>query len=121
TERFTVATNGRAEDHEILHGAAKRDTDDDPESSREKTELRRQRWPDQRTGPRNRSEVVTENHPTICRREVAPVVEPHRWRRPSGVEREHVARDELAVEPVCDGVRTQRGDQQPRCIHSFTA
>ena len=40
-----------AEDDEILHRAAERDADDDPERAGEKSELRGERRPDERAGP----------------------------------------------------------------------
>src|SRR5204863_10001392 len=103
-QRFSIATDRRAEDHEVLHCAAKRDADDYPERAGKKSELGRQCWTNQWTRSRDCREVVAEDDPAIRRHEVAAVVETRRGSRPRCIERENPARDELAVKPVRDCV-----------------
>jgi hypothetical protein len=56
-QRFTVAANRRGENDEIMHRAADTHTDDEPEQTGEKAELRRERA-DQRTGAGDRGEMM---------------------------------------------------------------
>jgi len=116
-EGFPVPPHRCAENHEILNRSADRHPDDDPERAGKKSELRGERWSYERPGPRNRGEVVTENDPPVGRHEVSAVIEPHRRRGASGIERENAAGYEPAVKPVRHRVRAKRRDQQPRGIH----
>jgi hypothetical protein len=77
------------------------------------TMIHSERRADQRPGTGDRGEVVAEHDPAVGRHEVAPVVEPHRRRRPRGVEREHARGDDPAVEAVGDRVGAQRRGEQP--------
>ena len=112
-ERLAVAAERRAENDAVLHRAAERDADDDPERAREVAELRRERWPHEGPGARDRREVVAEDDPPVCWHEVAAVVEPHRRSRPRRVEGKDVGRDELAVEAIRDRVDAEGGDEEP--------
>ena len=84
-------------------------------------ELRRQRRPDQRPGPGDRREVVPEDHPAVGRHEVAPVVDALRRRRPAGVEREQLGREERPVESVRDRVHGDRRDDEPDRVDRLAA
>ncbi len=58
----------RSEKHNhVVHAAAESCADQDPKRAGQKTELRRQHRADQRPRPRDRREMMAENHPTICR------------------------------------------------------
>jgi hypothetical protein len=46
-----LAANAGGEDHEIVHRAAKTDADHQPQQSRQKSELRREHWANQRPAP----------------------------------------------------------------------
>src|SRR5882672_7265879 len=65
--------------------------------------------------------MVSEHDPPIRRREIASVVETHRRRGARRIERENLAGDEPAVEPVRHSVSTQCRDQQPRGIDRLAA
>ena len=95
---------GWRQDHEVLHGAAEHDADQDPERAGQVAELRREDRADERARPGDRGEVVAEDDPAVGRDEVAPVVEPHGRRRAPVVEREDPPREEARVEAVADGV-----------------
>ena len=112
-ERLAVAPDRRDEDREVLHGAAQDDAQDEPERPRQKPELGRQRRPDQRARAGDRREMMAVGDPAVGRMEVAPVVEPLGGRRPLGIEREDLRRDESPVEPVRDQVRADAGDENP--------
>jgi hypothetical protein len=112
-ERLAVAADRRAEDDKVLDGAAECHADDDPDGAGQETELRGEGWTNERPGAGNGGEVVTEYDPAIGRHEIATVVEAFGRRRASGVQREHVGRDDPAVKPVGDHVRADGRDEQP--------
>ena len=64
-----------AEDHEVLHRAAERDADDDPDHAGQIAELRGERRADERAGSGDGREVMAEHDPVVRRHEVAAVVE----------------------------------------------
>ena len=114
-QRFAVASHRGAQDHEVLHGAAEHDADDEPERAGQEAELRGERRADQRAGAGDGREVVAEDHPLRCRHEIAAVVQAARpacARRASSPKT--VSRDESRIEPIGDGVRTDGGHHQPR-------
>src|SRR6185503_18844612 len=92
-----------------------------PECSGQKSELRGERWSDQRPRPRDRREVVAEDDPPIGGSEVATIVESHRRRRTSWIQREDSARDELAIEPVRHRVGAERGHEEPGSVDGLSA
>ena len=57
-ERLAVAADRGGEDHEVLHGAAECDADDDPDDAGQVAELRREGRPDQRSGAGDGREMV---------------------------------------------------------------
>ena len=120
-ERLAVAADRRAEDDEVLDGAAERHADDDPDGAGQEAELRGERRTDQRAGAGDGREVVTEHDPAVGRHEVAAVVEPLGRRRASGVEREDLGRDDPAVEPVGDEVRADGRGEEPGGADLFAA
>ncbi len=87
----SIAASGGAEDHAVLHRAAERDADDDPDGAGEESELRRERRADERPRPGDRREVLAEDDPFVGRHEIAAVLEAHGGRRACGVERETFA------------------------------
>src|SRR5207237_5381692 len=74
-ERLSIAPNRGGENDEILDRAAKDDADDDPDRAREKSELRGQRWTDQRAGASNGREMMAKDDPAIRRHVVASIVQ----------------------------------------------
>ena len=110
-ERLAVAADGRCENDKILNRTAERDADDDPDDAGQISELRGQRWSDERTRAGDRREVVAEDHPPVRRDKVASVIETDGRSRPPGVEREDLRRDQLAVKPIRDGVGTDSGGE----------
>src|SRR5436305_1786223 len=63
-ERFTISSNRRRQNHEILNGASERHTDDDPDDAWQVAELRRERRTDQRSRSGDRGEVMPEYDPS---------------------------------------------------------
>jgi len=100
---------------------AESDADDYPDRAGKKAELRGQRRSDEWSRPGDRREVVAEDDPPVGRSVVTTVIESHRGRRSSRIEREDLARDELAVEPIRHRVRAESGDEKPRRIHGLAA
>ena len=89
-----------------------------PEQSRRKAELGGKRWSHQRTGARNRREVMTEQHP-FRRRHVVMVVFIQMCRRCSTIVQGHyLGCEKCAVEAVSQGIETQHPDHQRQRIHS---
>ena len=102
-----LAVRGGADEQridEVLHRAAERDADDDPDDARQIAELRRERGSDERPRPGDRREMMSEHDPSVRRDEIATVVEPHGWRRAARVEGEDLRGDQFAVEAVRDRV-----------------
>ena len=81
---------------------AQRRPDQDPQGAGQVAELRRQHRPDERPGPRDRSEVMTERHPAIGRDEISAVIHDQRGRGALVIQHEHLGREPLAVETVTD-------------------
>ena len=113
-QRFPVAADGRAQDDEVLHGAAEHDADDDPEHTGQIAELGGERGADERARSGDGGEVVAEDDPAVRRREVAPVVQAIGGGEARIVEGKDARRDERAVEAIPDGVGQQGRDEQPR-------
>ena len=120
-KRLAVTPERRAQNHEILHCSAKRHSDDDPESAGQKSELRRERWSNERTWASDRREVMSKGDPLVGRREIAPVIKTNGGSGPVVVERENLCRDDLAVDAIRDDVRANSSSQQPRGIDGLTA
>ena len=64
-----------------MNGAAERGADQNPKCSRQKTKLRREHRPNQRSRAGDRSEMMAEDHPAICRHKIFAVVFYNRGRR----------------------------------------
>ena len=79
-ERLAVAAHARRQDDEVVHRAAERDADEDPEQPGQEAELRRQHRADQRAGAGDGGEVVAEQHPAVGGDEVLAVGEAMRGR-----------------------------------------
>src|SRR6202034_4218951 len=72
-ERAAVAPRARDQDDEVLRRAPEDDAEEDPQEPRVEAELRREDRADERAGPADGGEMVTEEHPAIRDVEVLPV------------------------------------------------
>ena len=72
---FPFRRTRRRENHEILHGAAERDADENPDHPGQESELRRERWSDEWSRSGDRREVMAEHDPPIRRDVVAAIVQ----------------------------------------------
>ncbi len=118
-QRAAVVPHRGHQHHEVLHRAGEDRADQDPERAGQVAELRREHRPDQRTGPRDRREMVAEQHPLVRGVEIAPVGARDRRRRPAVVEREDFGGEERAVETIGQDIRARRGDHQPQRVDLF--
>ncbi len=110
-ERFAVAPHRAKQDHEILHRAAEHGADENPQRSRQITELRGQHRPDQRSRPGNRREMMAEDNPFVRLDEIPAVVVNLARRGAAVVERQHARGDPFGIKPVADGVGADRRDE----------
>ena len=70
-----VAPGRGGQDHHVLHGPGQADADHQPDQARQIAELDRQHRPDQRTGTRDRREMMAEQDPAVGRIEVLAVAQ----------------------------------------------
>jgi hypothetical protein len=120
-ERAAVTPDRAEQRDEILHAAAERRADEDPERAGQVAELRGKGGPDQWARARDRGEVVAEHDPAIRRDEVAAVAETLGGCRARGVEREHLGREKRAVEPVAERVHAHGRDDEPHPVHRLAS
>ena len=71
---LAVASHGREQNDEVLHGTAQHRADQDPQRARQIAELRGQHRTDERAGTADRGEVVPEEHELVGLDEIAAVV-----------------------------------------------
>ena len=102
-QALAAAADRGGQHHHVLHRPGQADADHQPDQARHVAELDRQHRPDQRPRPRDRREVVAEEHPAVRRVEVLAVVESMRRRDPRVVERRDPGRQERAVVAIGDG------------------
>jgi hypothetical protein len=57
----------RGKDDKVVHRAAQRDANEDPQQPRQETKLRRQHRTDERPSAGNRRKVMAEQHPAVGR------------------------------------------------------
>ena len=120
-QRFPVPPHRSKQNHEILHRAAQARADDDPQRSRQISELRRQHRTHQRSRPGNRREVMAEHDPLIGGLEIVSVAQALGRRGPLVVQRHHARRDELAVKTVSRGIAARRRHHQPQAVDVLPA
>ena len=87
-------------DHRVVHAAAERGADQNPQRARQVAELRGERRPDERARPGDRREVVAEDDPLVRLHEVAAVVAHLGGGGPEVVEREYLRHEPGRVEAV---------------------
>ena len=75
----------------------------------------------ERSGAGDGGEVMSEDDPLVGGNKVAPVFETLGGSGAGVVERQDFRGDELAVEPITDGISTDRGDDQPHGVDVFSA
>ena len=111
-ERLAVAAHRTEQDDEILHRSPQHHPNQNPQRPGQVTELGRQHRADQRSGPRDGREMMAEHNPFVRLDVVPTVLVDLAGRGPSVVEREHARADPLRVEPIADGVGTERRQQE---------
>ena len=120
-KRFAIAAHREQQDHKILHAAAKHRPGQDPQGSRQITELRRQHRPHQWPWPGNGGKVVSVNHPLVGRNKIAAVFQPLGRRRPQRIKRQYPRGDKFAVKAVSQGIAAERRRHQPNRVDGFSA
>ena len=107
--------------HRIMHPAAERGADQDPQHARQIAELRRQHRPHQRPRPGDGREMVAEDHPLVRRHEVLAVAARHRGGRAAVVEGQHLGHQPGAVKPIGHREGADARDDQPQGVDRFAA
>src|SRR5262249_52513574 len=107
------------QNHKILHASRKCSACDQPQSSRQITELRRERRPNQRPRPRDRCKVVPKQNPFVCRNKIAAVVISLGRRRARIVKRNDSCGQECRIQPVGNQIATSCSNNEPSCTDSF--
>ena len=110
---FPRAPHGSEKHDHVVHAAAERRADQNPKRSRQKTKLRRQHRTDQRTGPGDGGEMMTECHPAIRRHEILAVILHDRGRRALVVQDEDFGREPFAVKTIADRRSHRARDDDP--------
>ena len=102
-----------------MRRAAQYHADEDPQGSGQVAELGGQHGANQRAGTRDRSEVVTEDDPTVGLHEFPAIFMAFAGRGPTVVEGQGLGGDPARVETVSDGVGAQSRDQDISRTHRF--
>ena len=115
-EAAAVAAGREQQDGHVLYAAAEDRTYQYPQRARQITELRGERRTHERTGARDRGEVMAEYDGTMCRHEIAAVVEALGWCGPRGIDHQHPCGDPGRVETIAEQVDAHRGSDDPQSI-----
>ena len=118
---FPVAPHRAEQNREILHAAAQRRADDQPERPRQVAELRRERGPDQWSRAGDGREMMAQQHPFIRGDEITAVLEPLGRSGARVVQRKYLRGNERGIKPIGDQIRTQRGDDEPDGVERLAA
>src|SRR5882724_2528840 len=120
-ERLSIPTNRAEKNDEILHAARERRAGNQPERTRQVTELRGERGANERAGARDGGEMVAEEDPLVGGHEVAAVVVPFAGRSACVIERENLCGNERGIQAERDEIATDRGDDKPDGVQRFAA
>ncbi len=112
-ESLAPASHRAEEDHEVLDAARETGADDEPEGSGQIAELGREGRPYEGSRPRDRREVVAEEHPLVGGHVVAPVLLDLGGGGPRIVQGHDLRGDERGIEPVGQAVGADRRDHEP--------
>ena len=112
-ERLAIAAQRAEENREVLDRAAEHHADDEPQGPWEEAELRRKHGSNEWSGPGNRGEVVTEQHPAVGRDKIVAIVESLGGGGAARIEPEDLGSEEFRVEAVADDVGADGGGQKP--------
>ena len=118
-ERFAAAPYGSEKHNHVVHAAAERCADQNPECSRQKTKLRGEHRADQWSRSRDRGKVMAENHPAICRDKIFAIGLHDGRRRALVIEDKNFGREPFAVETIADGESAQSCDHDPKRVNRF--
>ena len=120
-ERLAVAPKRGREDDEVLNGTPENHASDEPDCPRQETKLRGECRTDERSGTRDRREVMPVRHPLVRRVKIAAVVEPFGRGRPAIVQSKDRVSEVSRIEPIGDQVTADTSDHEPGGTDRFTA
>src|SRR5258706_594553 len=110
SQRFSFAPDARGENHEVVHRTTQADSDNQPQQSRQESELRRQHWTNQRPGAGDSREVMTEQNPLVGWIIIVAVIHSCRRYRPRVIERQHFRCYESRIVAISDRQDAERAD-----------
>ncbi|MNW95743.1 hypothetical protein D3C86_251650 [compost metagenome] len=118
----TAVAPGRHEQHhEVLHRARQHHAGNQPERAGQVAHLRGQHRADQRSGARDRGEVVTEKNVFVGRHIVQTIIVEHGGGGPTRVQLHHVVGDEQTVVTVRNQINGHSGDHDPQGVDRLAA
>ena len=120
-ERFAAASDRAEKNDHVVHAAAESGADQDPKRARKKPKLRRQHRPNERARPGDRSEMMTENHPAICRNKILSIFMRDRGRGALIVQDQDLRCQPFAVEAIADREGAKPRDDDPQRADLFAA
>ena len=121
TERLAAAPDRREKHDHIVHAAAERRADQDPERTGQETKLRCQHRAHQRPRTSNRCKMMPENHPTIRWHVILAVVLQDSRRGSFVIEHQYLRRQPFAVKTVADTKRAKTRHNDPQGADTFAA
>ena len=121
TERFPATPDRGEENNHIVHAAAERCTNQDPESAGQKPKLRRQHRTDQWPGSGNCRKVMAENHPAIRWHIIFTVILQDCRCGALLIKHEHLCCQPFAVEAIANGQRAKSSQNNPERADLFAA
>ena len=110
-ERFAVAAKGTEKNNEILHCAAERYSDQNPERARQIAELRGEHRAYQRPRAGNGGKMVAKHNPFIGFNEIPAIIVDLARCGAAVVEHEHARRQPFRIKAIADGVTADRRDE----------
>jgi hypothetical protein len=102
SQRLSAAPDRGEQNNHIVYAAAESRADQDPESAREKTKLRRQHGANQRSGSGNRCKMMSKNHPAIRWHIILIVVSQNCRRGALLIQNEYFGCEPFAVKTVAN-------------------
>ena len=121
TQRAAPSSGGDPQHEVVLHTSGENRADDDPDGARQITHLHRQHRADERTRPRDRGEVMAEQHAPVGRHVVGVVLEDLGGRCVVVARTDDLHLDQPRVEPEADHVGADRRDDEPHRVDRLPA
>jgi len=109
-ERAPLMSHRGKQNHHVMHGAADHRANQQPDRARQKTELRRQNRPHQRTRRCDGRKMVAKSHPFIHRHIILAVIERVGGRGAIAIQGQDFRSEKTAVEAISQHQNARRRD-----------